>query len=99
MPHFRSLPRQTAVAVTVAIALLPLSLLNAQPDLSQVQVKVVPVATGVYMLEGGGGNIGLSVGADDSFIIDDQYAPMTPKVTAAIATVTSKLVRFVVNTH
>jgi glyoxylase-like metal-dependent hydrolase (beta-lactamase superfamily II) len=85
--------------VVVALALLPLSPLEAQPDLSQVQVKVVPVAGGVYMLEGGGGNIGLSVGTDDAFIIDDQYAPMTARVKAAIATVTSKPVRFVVNTH
>jgi glyoxylase-like metal-dependent hydrolase (beta-lactamase superfamily II) len=64
-----------------------------------VTVKVVPVAPGVYMLEGMGGNIGLSVGKDDAFIIDDQYAPMTPKIKAAVATVTPKPVRFVVNTH
>jgi glyoxylase-like metal-dependent hydrolase (beta-lactamase superfamily II) len=64
-----------------------------------VTVKVVPVAPGVYMLEGMGGNIGLSVGRDDAFIIDDQYAPMTAKIKAAVATVTPKPVRFVVNTH
>ena len=97
MPKFRCLFLSTLSIV--ATALLPLSRLHAQPDLSQVQVKVVPVATGVYMLEGGGGNIGLSVGTDDAFIIDDQYAPMTPRVKAAIATVTPKPVRFVVNTH
>ena len=97
MPQFcRLFLRTLGIAST---ALLPLTRLHAQPDLSQVQVKVVPVATGVYMLEGGGGNIGLSVGTDDAFIIDDQYAPMTAKVKAAVATVTSKPVRFVVNTH
>lgn len=69
------------------------------PDLSKVAVKVVPVAPGIYMLEGGGGNIGLSAGKDGTFIVDDQYAPMTPKIKAAIATVTSQPVRFVVNTH
>ena len=62
-------------------------------------VKVVPVAPGVYMLEGLGGNIGLSVGKDDAFIIDDQYAPLSAKIKAAVATVTPKPVRFVVNTH
>ena len=91
--------RRTLTVVCTALTVLPLSVLPAQPDLSQVQVKVVPVAAGVYMLEGGGGNIGLSVGTDDAFIIDDQYAPMTAKVKAAVATVTSKPVRFVVNTH
>ena len=97
MPQFcRLFLRTLGIAST---ALLPLTPLHAQPDLSQVQVKVVPVARGVYMLEGGGGNIGLSVGTDDAFIIDDQYAPMTARVKAAVATVTSKPVRFVVNTH
>ena len=94
MPRLRSL-----FVVFAAFALLPLSSLHAQPDLSQAQVKVIPVTTGVYMLEGAGGNIGLSVGDDDAFIIDDQYAPMTAKIKAAVATVTPKPVRFVVNTH
>src|SRR5687767_9426784 len=99
MPQFCSPLTRTLLGVAVAVGLLPLSRLHAQPDLSQVQVKVVPVAAGVYMLEGGGGNIGLSVGTDDTFIIDDQYAPMTERVKAAVATVTSKPIRFVVNTH
>jgi len=82
-----------------ALTLASVARAQNPPDASQVQVKVVPVAAGVYMLEGMGGNIGLSVGTDDAFIIDDQYAPMTPKIKAAIATVTAKPVRFVVNTH
>jgi len=73
--------------------------LDAQQDFSRVNVTVVPVAPGVYMLQGAGGNIGLSVGRDDAFVIDDQYAPLTPKIRAAIATVTQKPVRFVMNTH
>ena len=83
----------------ICLALIVGSSASAQPDLSKVEIKVVPVATGVYMLEGAGGNIGLSVGKDDAFIIDDQYAPLVPKIKAAIATVTPKPVRFVVNTH
>ncbi|MCY7380697.1 MAG: MBL fold metallo-hydrolase [Gemmatimonadaceae bacterium] len=73
--------------------------LHAQQDFSRVNVTVVPVVPGVYMLQGAGGNIGLSVGRDDAFVIDDQYAPLTPKIRAAIATVTQKPVRFVMNTH
>ncbi len=57
------------------------------------------MAAGIYMLEGGGGNIGISVGNDDVFMIDDQYAPLTPKIRAAIATVSPKPVRFLLNTH
>jgi cyclase len=72
---------------------------GAQPDPAQVTIKVIPVAAGIYMLEGGGGNIGISVGNDDVFMIDDQYAPLTPKIRAAIATVSPKPVRFLLNTH
>ena len=62
-------------------------------------MSVVPVGAVVYMLQGLGGKIGLSVGKDDAFIIDDQYAPLSAKIKAAVATVTPKPVRFVVNTH
>ncbi len=82
------------VAAACAATTLP-----AQQDLSQATVKVIPVAGGVYMLEGAGGNIGLSVGNDDAFMVDDQFAPLTPKIRAAIATVTPKPVRFILNTH
>src|SRR3990170_4515966 len=98
MPAIRS-PFCLRHAITVALAFIPLSRMQAQPDMSQAQVKVVPVAAGVYMLDGFGGNVGLSVGTDDAFIIDDQYAPLTEKIKAAVATVTPKPVRFVVNTH
>lgn len=70
----------------------------AAQDPSQATIKVTPVTTGIYMLEGPGGNIGMSVG-DHVFLIDDQIAPMTAKVKAAIATVSSKPVRFILNTH
>lgn len=72
---------------------------GAQPDPATVTIKVTSLANGVYMLEGAGGNIGISVGNDDVFMIDDQYAPLTPKIRAAIATVSPKPVRFLLNTH
>jgi len=53
----------------------------------------------VYMLQGAGGNIGLAVGDDAVFVVDDQYAPLTRKILDAIATLTPKPVRFVLNTH
>ncbi|MEP6857449.1 MAG: MBL fold metallo-hydrolase [Gemmatimonadales bacterium] len=97
----RTLARPTLRLLTIALGLLLASSARAQnlPDMSRVTVKVVPVAAGVYMLEGMGGNIGLSVGKDDAFIIDDQYAPLSEKIKAAVATVTPKPVRFVINTH
>jgi glyoxylase-like metal-dependent hydrolase (beta-lactamase superfamily II) len=71
----------------------------AQQDFSKVQIQTIPMAEGVYMLAGRGGNIGPFVGEDGAFLIDDQYAPLTDKILAAIAAVTDKPVRFLVNTH
>lgn len=71
----------------------------AQQDFDSVQVEIQQVAPGVYMLAGSGGNMGLSVGKDTAFLIDDQYAPLTEKIQKAIATVTDKPVEFVLNTH
>lgn len=71
----------------------------AQRDFDAVEVGIEVVADGVYMLTGAGGNIGASVGADGTFLVDDQFAPLTEKILAALATVTEGPVRFVINTH
>jgi glyoxylase-like metal-dependent hydrolase (beta-lactamase superfamily II) len=71
----------------------------AQQDFSKVEVKAEKVAEGLYMLTGAGGNIGLSVGESGSFVVDDQFAPLTDKILAAIKAITPDPVRFVVNTH
>jgi len=72
---------------------------NAQQDLSKVEIKVTKVSGNIYMLEGAGGNIGASVGSDGILIVDDQYAPLVPKIQAALKTITKRPVRFVLNTH
>jgi len=71
----------------------------AQDDFSDVEIKVTKVADGVYMLEGAGGNIGVSVGKDGVFLIDDQYAPLTEKIVAAVRQIDDGRIRFVLNTH
>ncbi|HZX43916.1 MAG TPA: MBL fold metallo-hydrolase, partial [Myxococcaceae bacterium] len=64
-----------------------------------VEVKVVPVAGGVSMLVGQGGNIGVTAGKDGIFLIDDQFEPLLPKIRAAVKTLGDGPIRFVVNTH
>ena len=83
----------------LAIAALAAAPASAQQDLSKVEVKVEKIAPGVAVLFGAGGNIGLSYGADGNIIVDDQYAPMSDRIVAAIVTVDPNPVRFVVNTH
>ncbi|MFK8053680.1 MAG: MBL fold metallo-hydrolase [Woeseiaceae bacterium] len=74
---------------------------DAPPPTSMADIKVEAqdVAEGIYMLTGQGGNIGLSVGADATFIIDDQFAPLTDKIVDAIAQKTDRPVDYVLNTH
>ncbi len=71
----------------------------AQQDFSKVEIKVERVAPGVAVLFGAGGNIGLSHGEDGNVLIDDQFAPLVPRIEAAVKTVDPDPVRFVINTH
>lgn len=72
---------------------------QTQPDFDAVKIETVPVAPGVAMLVGQGGNIGVSTGADGVLVIDDQFAPLHPKIAAAVAALDPRPVRFVLNTH
>jgi len=66
---------------------------------ASVEVTSVEVADGIYMLQGEGGNVGVSVGEDGTFIIDDQYAEMTTKLLAAIKSLSGEAPKFLINTH
>lgn len=84
----------------LAVALfLTASSLHAQANYDSVQVRATSLGRGVHVLFGAGGNIGLSVGNDAVFVVDDQFAPLTPKILAAIRGITDKPVKFVLNTH
>lgn len=86
--------------VLVALLLTTTTMVPAQQqDFSNVQIKVTKVAGTVYMLEGSGGNIGVSVGEDGIVLVDDQFAPLAPKIRAALKGITDKPIKFVLNTH
>jgi glyoxylase-like metal-dependent hydrolase (beta-lactamase superfamily II) len=70
-----------------------------QQDFSAVQIKTYPVSGNVYYLEGQGGNVGLLVGDDGVLTIDDQFAPLSEKLQAAIKALSNKPIRMLVNTH
>ncbi len=86
-------------AVALAVIVLGAQFAAAQQDFDAVEMKVHPVIGQVHYIEGMGGNIGLFVGDDGVFLIDDQYAPLTDKIVAAVRTVSDKPIRFLVNTH
>ena len=93
-----------ALAVGLAVAgaaaaLAPSSATAQGNDLSKVTIKTVKLADGVAMLEGAGGNIGVSYGADGPILVDDQFAPLTSKIRAAVSALNPRPIRFVLNTH
>src|SRR4029079_11914073 len=79
--------------------LLTAGVLQAQQDLDKVQIKATKVACSVYMLEGSGGNIGVSVGDDGVVLVDDQFAPLAPKIRAALKGINDKPIPFTLNPH
>ena len=92
----------TGIRSTTFVTALLLIITNsafAQQDWDAVEMIVHPVAGNVSYIQGSGGNVGLFTGDDGVFLIDDQYAPLTEKIVAAIRTVSSKPIRFLVNTH
>ncbi len=68
-------------------------------EVAKAEVKVERLAPGVAVLFGAGGNIGLSYGADGNVLIDDQFAPLTAKIRAAVKTLDRGAIKFVINTH
>jgi len=90
---------QQALLSLLALPCLLLSSTALTQDFDSVQITTIPVRDNIYMLQGSGGNIGVSIGDDGTLIIDDQFAPLTDKIAAAIAELTDKPVTFVVNSH
>ena len=79
--------------------LLLLSLLTAQAQSDEVNITIDTLAQNTYMLTGRGGNIGIYVGQDKVFMIDDQFAPLSKKIKETIETLTDKPITYLVNTH
>ncbi len=88
--------RVTTLAAAWLLTAVPLA---AAQDLASVEIRPTEVQPGVWMLEGQGGNIGVSAGDEGVLIIDDQFAPLIPRIRAALERIRPGAVRFVLNTH
>ncbi len=69
------------------------------PDFSKVEIKTTKLGDNFHTLEGLGGTTGVLVGPDGVFMVDDQFAPLSAKIMAAIKQISDQPVRFLVNTH
>ena len=85
--------------IVVAFLGLLIASVYSQRDFSDVEMKSTHVAGNVYMLEGAGGNIGVSVGEDGILIVDDQFAPLADKIRAALKELGDGKLKFILNTH
>ena len=87
------------IKILILSCFLSATSLYAQRDFSDVNINIIPVSDSIFMLTGAGGNIGISVGSDGVFMIDDQFAALSPKIEKAITTLSDKPIKFLVNTH
>jgi glyoxylase-like metal-dependent hydrolase (beta-lactamase superfamily II) len=85
--------------VTTIAALLTAGSAIAQDNFADVEITSKHVSGSVHMLEGAGGNIGVSAGAEGILIIDDQFAPLAEKIATAIGEISKSPMKYVVNTH
>lgn len=84
---------------TLLIAFFSTTIIFAQRDFSKVEITSEKLSDNIHVLFGAGGNIGLAVGDDAAYVIDDQFGPLTDKIVAHVQTLTDKPIKFVLNTH
>lgn len=90
---------KTSHSITIIILFLLSFSIHAQRNFDSVTIETIKLTDQVYMLVGAGGNIGVSVGDDGVLVIDSQFAPLTPKILAAIKQLSDKDIKFLANTH
>ena len=86
------------IVLLCAVVVAAIEQTTAQ-NFDTVQIKTVKITETISMLQGSGGNIGVLTGKDGIVIIDDQFAPLSEKIKAALKALSDKPVRFVINTH
>jgi glyoxylase-like metal-dependent hydrolase (beta-lactamase superfamily II) len=88
-------------AAVAAVGLLVSVRLGAQQpqNFDAVQVRVLKAQGNIYMLTGAGGNVTIQAGSDGVLVVDTQYAQMSDKLLAAIHTISTGPIRYIVDTH
>ena len=88
--------KRTALFTSILIALT----LNCKAQgFEDVKIEATKLTNHIYVLTGAGGNIGISIGKDGIFIIDDQFAPLTRKIETKLKELSDQPIKIVVNTH
>ena len=91
--------RSKIILATAISALFSAGAVIAQDRFANVEITSQHVSGSVHMLEGAGGNIGVSAGTEGILIVDDQFAPLAEKIATAIGDISKTSMKYVVNTH
>src|SRR5215510_3775990 len=91
--------RYKSIAASLLACVFYLASIAQDQNFDTVQIKTNKITESIYMLEGSGGNIGVLAGKDGIILIDDQFAPLSEKIKAAVAKISDQPIRFVINTH
>jgi cyclase len=93
----------TFVKRSAGVSLLATTLVScgfaAETDFAAVQVTAIPVSGKIHMLQGNGGNIGVSIGEDGVLMIDDQFAPLSNKIKETLRSLGGSSPKYLLNTH
>jgi glyoxylase-like metal-dependent hydrolase (beta-lactamase superfamily II) len=90
----------TRVCVAATLSVLACSPAAAQGiDYSKLEIKTTDLGRGVYLLGWQGGDSLILVGDEGVLLVDTSVAAMGDKIRAAIAKVSDKPIKFIINTH
>jgi cyclase len=97
----RSVRVLVAAAAVVAGVLLAVGsrAVAQQQNFDDVQMDLVQVRPNLYMIVGAGGNTTIQFGDEGVLVVDTQFPQVSTKLLAAIRSVTSSPIRYVVSTH
>ena len=87
------------ILILACVSILTLNISAISQDWDNIKITPIKVHDNLYMMTGEGGNLGVSIGEDGIFLIDDQYAPLTEKILAAIGTLSKDGIKFAFNTQ
>ena len=99
MKNNLNLPILLSTLSILVIGTLSASLIYGQEENDNFSFNITQVTDSIYMLSGGGGNVGVSVGDDGIFLIDDKVNALTDKLYNTIKEISDKPIRFIINTH
>ena len=100
-PEFRAKLKDASVPRETFEPAPPRAWNGDQPPASfdNVQIKVLHVQGGVYMLVGAGANTTIQASDEGVVVVDTQFAPLSEKLLTAIRPISIKPIRYVVNTN